>query len=365
MVKSIIFLAALAVVSFFGVQSEIQMDPWTASKNQQVLASNVEELDGRIYRLPNNTAPTHYNVRLSTEIHRGDFSVQGIVRINIRVLEPSNSITLHIRQLIIERIMLFNIDGSPLATDLNFTFDSDLEFLVITTSSQLSVDQELIVDITFAGFLNIDTNGFFRIAFVDPETTQLTWLATTSTQPIHTRRVFPCYDEVRFRTTYQLSIYHHNSYNAISNMPVASQETQGDYVTTTFEQTPPIPTYILHFTVSNFAFTSNNDHPNVPIRVFARPAAIAADQADNAAELAVTFLTLVESMFNRTFALPKSDLIALPGGAITHNWGLITLPQNLLLRITDLPIAQHQRELWVAHAYAVCSKLWLLFNLFY
>lgn len=329
----------------------------TNRKYQSLLRNDLKPADDanpRNYRLPNNTIPLHYNIRLSTEIHRGDFLFSGIVRINIRVLEESNTITLHSRQMIIQRIILFNADETNFESSLYYTFDSDLEFLTITTERQFEVDQELIVEITYLGILSTSMErGFFRSSYVDAETNVTNWLATTHFQPINARHAFPCYDEVRYRTTIQLSLYHHASYHAISNMPVSSIEGDGDYVTTVFEETPVIPTFLLTFTVSNFDFVSNND-TDLEMRVYARPAAVADGEADDALNIGETMLRAMVDLFDIPYSLPKSDQIAMPefssDGA--NNWGLLSFHEGILLKSNDDPQEQHIREIRSGHEYS-------------
>lgn len=313
-----------------------------------------EELNVISFRLPNNTIPIHYAVSLRTEIHSGDVSFQGTVRISIRVLEATNAVTLHTRAMIIQSVAGFHIDGSPLEANLPYVFNSQLEFMVITFSNTLQVNQELIIEISYDAILNTGNTGFFRSSYLDVGLNQIFWLASTNLQPIHSRHAFPCYDEIRYRTTMDLSIRHHSSYTAVSNMPVASVNPDGgDFVVTVFDRTPAIPVYILHFTISNFGAIRNNNHPTVALSVLARPEAIAAGQADNALELSEIMLRAVEQVFDIPFSLPKQDLIALTTNTITHNWGLITLGQNILLRTNDLPGPQHTREMWVAHSNSV------------
>lgn len=241
---------------------------------------NAEYLNDRSFRLPNNTEPVSYNLRLSTDIHRGDFGFQGEVTILIRALEATNSVTLHSRQTIIERIDLQAPNGTLFQANVPFTYDSEVEFLVIPVSRGLEAGEELSIEITYQGVLRSELMGFFRTSYYDPDRAQDIWLATTQFQPINARQAFPCYDEIRYRRPIRLQIRHNRNYNAISNMPVAEQREDGEYTVTIFEETPPIPVFVLDFTVSDFDFVELSD-PAVTFRVYARPSAIAAGQADD------------------------------------------------------------------------------------
>lgn len=308
----------------------------------------------RNFRLPNNTEPVSYNLRLSTDIHVGNFGFQGEVTIIIRALEATNSITLHSRQTIIERIDLFTPNGTLYQENVQFTYDSEVEFLVIPVNGGLVAGQELSIEISYQGFLRSELMGFFRTSYYNAATDRETWLATTQFQPINARQAFPCYDEIRYRRPIRLQIRHNRNYNAISNMPVAEQTFDGEYVTTLFEETPPIPVFVLAFTVSDFEFVeiTNSD---VNFRVYARPSAISMAQADDGLRLGEVMLRAMENLFGVPYTLPKSDQIAIPSfasdGAL--NWGIITHREDVILQFNNDSIAQKRRQIRIAHEYAV------------
>lgn len=328
----------------------------TTSKEYTV-EPTAEQLNERSFRLPNNTEPISYDIRLSTDIHRGNFGFQGEVRINIRAVEATNSITLHSRQTVITLISLFNPNGTVFEENLRFIYDSEVEFLVILVNRGLEADQEITVLIQYLGFLSNDLTGFFRTSYNNAETGEVTWLATTQFQPINARQAFPSYDEVRYRRPIDLQIRHHRNYTAISNMPVAELIENGEYVTTVFEQTLPIPTFVLAFTISDFQYVGNAD-PDLELRVYGRPSAIAAGQGDEGLRLGEIMLRTMEDLFDMPYSLPKSDQVAIPSfasdGAL--NWGLITHREDIILQFNNDTGVQEIRQLRIAHEYAVsCS----------
>lgn len=315
-----------------------------------------ENFNTRSYRLPNNTVPLFYDISLATEIHEGRFVYEGVVRVNISVLEASNTITMHSRGHLIIEIILYNADGSVFDRTPFYTFDSDLEFLTITSQNQLTVGQGLTVEVAFAGVLAAreTDRGWFRASYVDPVTNQTVWLATTHHHPINARSSFPCYDEAQHRVPIKLEIGHHASYSAISNMPVESTVPQGDFTLTVFETSPPMQIFVLAFHVSNFESVSTVDG-GLEFRVFARPQAISAGEADNALELGVTFLRAVEEYFGIDYSFPKSDQIAQPQleGDGSSNWGLLSFDENILLRYNDDLALQLNRERVLGHEFSV------------
>lgn len=117
------------------------------------------------YRLPNNTRPEAYAVYLKTDIADDKFNFSGEVDIRVNVLEESNSITLHQRQLKIISAQLFGEDEEEIALS-PFTYDSVTEFLTFTTVDHtFSVGDKLFLSIKYTGELRTDGGGFYRSSY--------------------------------------------------------------------------------------------------------------------------------------------------------------------------------------------------------
>lgn len=117
------------------------------------------------YRLPNNTRPEAYEVSLKTDIADGNFNFSGEVEIRVNVLEESNFITLHQRQLEIVSARLTGEDEEeiPLA---DFSYDSVTEFLTFTTvDRKFAVGEKLFLTIKYTGELRSDGAGFYRSSY--------------------------------------------------------------------------------------------------------------------------------------------------------------------------------------------------------
>lgn len=318
------------------------------------------------FLLPNNTIPTHYDINLSTDIHAGAFEFQGNVRIDITVLEASDTITIHSRQHNIQGIVLFNPDGSVFDMNPVHTLQPDVEFLIITSQNQFTVGQELTIEVAYDGILSENENdrGWFRSFYADSETNETVWLAATHMHPINARHAFPCYDEAQHRITIKLHLRHHQSYTAISNMPVESIAVDNDHLITTFETSPVMQIFVLSFIVSNFGFVSTIDD-GLEFRVLARPEAIAAGEADNALEIGVTMLRTAEDYFSVNYSFPKSDQIANPQleGDGSSNWGLLSFDENIVLQFNDNQEFQLNRERVLGHEFSVSfQKMSLIFH---
>lgn len=289
------------------------------SDDFSLLAENDD--DEFIYRLPNNTVPLYYEVNLDTDIHLGEFGFKGFVRIQIRVLENSPSITLHHRQLTITKIDLKTENGANRQSNVPHEYDEITEFLEIKPRLPLSANAIFWVEITYNGTLRGDQAGFYRSSYKD-ESANNHWLAVTQFESTDARHAFPCYDEPGIRSIFKISIKHDKSYSAIANMPVEDEiPEEENYVTTVFEETPPVQSYLIAFLVSDFEYEEDNATPT-PHRVFAKPSSIRSGHGKLSIGVSRSILHELETYTGVDFSLPKMDQAAIPdfaAGAM-ENW---------------------------------------------
>lgn len=214
-------------------------------------------------------------------------------------------------------------------------------------------------------FENLDnridnTIDFFSVVFINNR-----WLATTRFQPTEARTAFPCYDEPQYRATFKIHITHGAQYHAISNMNGVATPPQNNEIETSFDESLPMPTYLVVFVISDFV-----DSPNTVNRishtVYTPPTL--KDSAEYALKTGIETWALFEKYLDIEYSLPKLDQIAIPDhqyGAM-ESWGLVTYRPDFLL-INELS-TMHDYELvshTIAHEYAhnyfgnmVNSKWW-------
>lgn len=356
--RAIVLLPLLAV---FGVGLAIPMPPQSESSPDGMVpfAPYIDDVDGKHYRLPNETIPVHYTISLTTDIDKGDAGQEfsGKVRIRVRVLAETPQITVHVRQLTIETIALYSTAEPPvlIENDISPIFEEDLEFLHIKPTAALAVDTQYFVDITYKGLLRDDNMGFYRSSYKN-EDGETVWLATTQFEQTDARHAFPCYDEPQIRTPFLIDIKHNGKYKAISNMPGEPVEVEGtDYVIDYFQETPPVQTYLIAFVVSDFESIENEDR--IKQRVFAKPQSIAAGEAELGLDAGKKILDEFQSHLGVPYNLPKMDQIAVPdfdAGAM-ENWGLVTYREEYLLYNKDIATTRQRENIItiIAHEYAV------------
>lgn len=286
------------------------------------------------FRLPKNTVPTHYAIHLKTTVHEADTDFQGIVNIHLDVKEPTNKITVHNRDLNIDSATLYGV-GDEGTYELATSYNNQTEQLSFQASSTLPIGS-YILTITYNGSLQrYGSLGFLRKSY-RTEDNDRRYLAATHFEPTGARTAFPCYDEPTLRTTFSLSITHHSSYNAVSNMPQLGSEVDPNdpnFQTTSFMTTLKMPTYLLAFVVSDFETRSLGQQ-----LIHAKPNSMKETEfALNSGVLILDKLSEYTGISYYDYQ-PKMAQIAIPewsSGAM-ENWGLVTYREAGLLFNGDL-----------------------------
>ena len=281
-------------------------------ESEQPAVPFVDPTDGLAYRLPNDTFPIHYDIYLETNIHSGDFAFKGNVEILLEAREKISTITLHYRQIQINQIDLLTENSENIETEIQFALDEAVDFLFIPTKDPLEIGTKYKVKIQYEGTLRTDDAGFYRSSYKNPQG-ETVWLATTQFESTDARHGFPCYDEPSIKATYTISLKHHASYKAISNMPEESSlpVIGTDYVITKFQESFKFQSYLVAFVISNYDFIASVG-AKLPQRVFATPEQVSGGFVDFALEYGTKAIEALENYLGVDFLLPKIDQIAIP-----------------------------------------------------
>ena len=356
LLKQAVVLLLISVIST-NTQLYRSVDPLL---NDELKSQNYRDHDGLSYRLPNNTMPLHYNIELTTNVHKPNFAFNGKVTISVKVLTTTNSITLQSRLLVIENIQLLTVNSIVITTNAIYRIDEDVEFLIITLPIELKVNEIVMIVITYNGILRDDNMGFYHSSYLNTDKKPV-YLATTQFESTDARHGFPCYDEPGIRATFDLQIKHDKSYTAISNTRSSGRTaiTGTDYVVTKFETTPLMQTYLLAFIVSDFTYVQNSDKV-LRQRIFAKKQSIAAGEGDVALVMSERVIRQFEEHLGVKYSLSKMDQVAVPdfdAGAM-ENWGLVTYRENCLLFNTKSTSIDRENILKIiAHEFAVSLKV--------
>uniref|UniRef100_B3P5I6 Aminopeptidase n=1 Tax=Drosophila erecta TaxID=7220 RepID=B3P5I6_DROER len=314
------------------------------------------------YRLPTALRPIKYKLRILTQLENAEkFSFGGNVKIQIQALENSNNITLHSKELTIDETetTLRQIGGEDsrdncvTSTEINPTHD----FYILHTCEELLAGHVYELSLQFSTTLLDRLEGYYRSSYVDPVANETRWISITHFEPASARLAFPCFDEPGYKAPFWITLGYHKKFTGLSNMPAKEtkpHESLPDYVWTEFQESLPISTYLVAYSVNDFSHKPSILPNGTLFRTWARPNAI--DQCDYAAEFGPKVLKYYEELFGIKFPLPKVDQFAVPDfniGAM-ENWGLVTYRETALLYSAEFSSLKDKQELAnvVAHELA-------------
>lgn len=282
------------------------------------------------YRLPTNSVPLSYEIIIKSNIHAEEFEFSGKVDIHVKIIQPTDTITLHQRDIEIEQINLVVIDSCKASLPYKLTTSHD--FLTVILPRIFNPHEELKLSITYHGELNQNPSGFYCGSYKADENSNPVWYAATKFQINNARNAIPCYDEPGIRAPIRLTVVHSRNFFALSNMDVDEKLDFIDFSVTKFRQTPPMQMYLLAIVVSNFEYVSATDS-RIPQRIFAKPSSIRNGEADFAAKIVGKILNAIEDHFQFEYPLAKLDHVGLMhfiNGAM-ENFGIVHYAEPTLL----------------------------------
>ena len=276
----------------------------------------------KVPRLLDTFTPNHYNLTLDlTRAEEKEFS--GTVIISGE--STSESISLHSKGLTIQSA---TIDNQP--ADVSFG-----EFDELRLSQPNLENGNHTIHINFSGNITDAMHGLYPCYFTHDGVKKQ--LFATQFESHHAREVFPCVDEPAAKAEYDLTLITRPGITVLGNMPVKSEEENGDSLTTAFEKTPRMSSYLLAFVIGELHKKSARTKSGVEVNVWATPAQNE-NTLDFALDIATRSIDFYDEYFGVKYPLPKSDHVALPdfsSGAM-ENWGLITYRESCLLADPEL-----------------------------
>lgn len=288
-----------------------------------------------VKRLFNQFKPTNYKLQLG--IDRLNRNFDGSVIISGESNISNDKLFLHSKDLTIKSV---KVDG--IVSDFQLKED---DILAIKTDQKSPKE----ISIDFTGIINDKMHGMYPCYYqINGNKKEL---LATQFESHHAREVFPCIDEPEAKATFDLTLITEPGVTAISNMHHTDQTTRDGWMTTVFEQTPKMSTYLLAWVIGDINKKTAYSKKGVEVNAYAainQPV----NQLDFALDIATKTIDFYEEYFGIPYPLKKLDQVALPdfsSGAM-ENWGLITYRDSLLL-IDDRSsvAAKHTAALVIAH----------------
>ena len=290
-------------------------------------------------RLDGNVHPTRQSINLTVDPSTTTYS--GSTVISLRAEARAATFSLHADNIEISRLELRDTDGR---LEADHALQGDV--LTITPAKQLT-SGEYTLHIEFSNEFNRQAVGLYRME------ADGVGYAYTQFEDIDARKAFPCFDEPAFKIPFQLTITAREPDTVVSNTPIVSESSGDGWKTLTFQQTKPLPTYLLAIAVGPM---DSIEMPGLklPGRIYTQKGM--AGLATYSAQMTAPILDALEIWFGTPYPYEKLDFISIAEywpGAMEHP-GAITFADRLLLLDPQQVSAtqKHIAALVIAHELA-------------
>ncbi len=271
-----------------------------------------------VFRLPGTAHPTRYELEATIVPRLGEF--RGTVRIGVVFDQPSSELWLNSKDLTIDRASAGgHVAQAAVAAG---------EFVHLRFPETLPAGLAR-VSIDYHGALSDKANsGIYR------KKSGTDWYAFTTFTAIEARRAFPCFDEPAYKTPWRVILHIPDEDFAASNSPLVSERGEGGGLKRVeFEETPPLATEVVAFTVGPFDVVDAGvaGVNRVPVRVLVPRGR--ASEAGAAKRAGAGLVEQLEQYTGVPYPWKKLDHVAvldMPYGAV-ENPGLITYRDRGLL----------------------------------
>lgn len=302
-------------------------------------------------QLPDTVTPQIYRLTLTIDPRQANFI--GHAEIRVAVSEPTQTIWLHGNGLTVVRVA---IDAGRRHIGARYReFDGTFGVARLDLDTPLPAG-EAVLRIDYAAAFQATPQGLYRVEAGGE------WYVFSQMEAIDARRVFPGFDEPRFKTPFEVTVTAPSSDRVITNAPLAAS-TAGPNSTTRhrFNRTRPLPTYLLAFAVGPLDVVEAPPVPANDVRHAPLPLRFVATRGQGAAlafaaRQTASLVTRLETYFGIPFPYPKLDMIASPShfGAM-ENAGAILFSDSLLL-LGPTPTVRQQSNFGTVAAHEISHQ---------
>lgn len=158
----------MSVYQFILVTVLVVIQVTIQGQSTEVTPVNVEKKS--VYRLPKDSQPILYDIKLTPNLTTDKPTFNGEIKIKIKVNKPINVLTLHAKNLTIDRVIkLTNLaDTSCVYRAIDNKINVLNDFLTITFNESIPPD-EYLLQLKFNGLINDDAQGFYRSSYINKE----------------------------------------------------------------------------------------------------------------------------------------------------------------------------------------------------
>ena len=295
----------------------------TAPRNTGVALPQPPLVPSRVaptLRLPPVAKPSHYDLDLTLDPSKPTYP--GVVSVQLTILAATDVIWMNATDLKVTAVTS-TAGGTPRVVPGNE------DFIGFAFDAPLAAGTNLTLAVSFEGKVDPEKPvGLYSQKEADGQAYLYTFF-----EPLDARRAFPCFDEPGYKVPWKLTIHTRSTDVARSNARVASETPEPNAMKAVkFEDTKPIPSYLVAFIVGPFDVAKAPDagHHNTPL-AFILPRGRGAE-SHYAASVTPKIIGLLEDYFGMPYPWVKLDVAVNPRfwGTMEHP-GMVSLGQPLTL----------------------------------
>ncbi len=281
-------------------------------------------------RLDHSVEPLSQLISLSLDPGKDVYS--GEVTTEIQVHSATKTFRLHARG---PGILAMRITGNGKNEEVSF-MEGEKGTLTVTAARELE-PAVYSLHTTFTNTYSLQGTGIYKVTYEGRN------YLFSQFEPEYARESFPCWDAPEFKIPWEMQLIVPSNYTAVANTPVKSERLIGEQKEVVFEQTKPMPSYLVALAVGEF--------DRIPVPGLPDPGHIIVPNgksglAAEAVRIAPPLLRALEDYFEIPYPYAKLDMVAVPEfnyGAM-ENVGLITYRDTILLRDPKaVSLSQKQR----------------------
>ena len=275
-------------------------------------------------------APSHYTLTLDPD--RETKKITGSVTVlGKKTGRPSQRISFHQRDLTITKATITKLDkkGNREIPVARINHQQTANEVRLHTD-ELLYPGNYVVTMEFTGHVQDSLHGAYLCNYEFDGKKQA--LVSTQFESHYAREAFPCIDEPAAKASFDLTLLSPVGETALSNTPIKEQTEVNGKLSTTFETTPKMSTYLLAFVYGDLQSKSTTTKDGVLTTVYSTKAHPLA-ALDHALDTAKRSLEFFNEYYGVPYPLAKCDHIAVPDFAVgaMENWGLITYRESCML----------------------------------
>ncbi len=295
-----------------------------------------------VMRLFEQFKPEQYELILDLDYDKGVFSGHVIIK-GQKTGRPSKRVTFHQKGLAVSEAAITRHDkkGDQDLSILRINHHRSFDEVRLHTEA-MAYPGNYTVTMHFTGKIQDNMHGIYRSKYkVDGKDKTL---VSTQFESHHAREAFPCIDEPEAKATFCLTLVNPAGDTAISNMPVKNSHEDNGKLTTLFESSPRMSTYLLAFVAGDMQYRKTKTKDGVDVRVWATKAH-SPESLDYALDVNKKGIEFFNDYYGVPYPLPKLDSVAIPdfSSAAMENWGIVTYREIVLL-IDPKTASQSNRE---------------------